>query len=1014
MNRDSPRPGSANHSFGYWLRRRRKALDLTQEALARLVSCSRDAIRKIEADERRPSRGLAERLADKLVVPAEERQAFVDAARRARRAECLAIDDSPLVNASGTAGSVGAAGEHGGVDASGAEPEATPVVGRDYELGQLRGLLARLAAGGGHVVLVEGEPGIGKSRLVGELARYARGHGIPTLATRCYEIERAMPYQPVIDLVVQGLALAPQAALETLPPVSLAEIAALVPTLRQQTEVPALSQDFPEARQARLFRAIEQLFDALAAGRQLVVIADDIHWADDASARFLHFFAREAALKARLVLIAYRAEELAGDERLAALVDSLRREPHARRLPLARLGLAETQALLGGDLALAERLHRETDGNPFFLTSMLHALHAGEISVDAPGDLPLPEALTAAVRTRLAHVPEGARHALDVAAVLGGKFDFESLLAVTKDPEPALLEALETLIGRRLLHEAADGTYDFSHDKLREVAYREISGARRKILHRTAAEALEASDAVHRTAAEALEASGASAWPERDARLAEHYERAQVWDKALHHAWLAAERSQRLFALGDALRWLDRAEALAAVRPDALGARKLADLYAWRGRVRAQAGQTAGAVADIRRVMADAEARADRTAARDALIQLGMTYRRGDDYDRANACLTKALAECRAMRDERAAADTLYHLGTVAWSNHRNGEAIAHHGEAVAVCERLGLANLVAVQAYHGSGEARFNNLEPREAIACYERSIELARAIGDKSYESENLMMIGFANVGVMGLGDYAAAEGKFAAALEIADRADLQWHRGPILLGRDNVGACKGAYGEAFSGMVRTLQWLEGLGQIRYQIMACVFLAQLLIDLGLYTAALEYSDRALALAAESKITFWRGQVRAMHALARLRLGDLDIGPELEREAVHCEARCERMQMLQCRRVLAQLALARGEPAVCLSLAQTLHETARVSGLEEVAATAEHLRGEALLAQGRTEAAAEALAAARRGARRIGRARLILDIERATARLGEEAEADRWSALIERSLEGTSLRAAL
>jgi len=105
---------------------------------------------------------------------------------------------------------------------------------------------------------------------------------------------------------------------------------------------------------------------------------------------------------------------------------------------------------------------------------------------------------------------------------------------------------------------------------------------------------------------------------------------------------------------------------------------------------------------------------------------------------------------------------------------------------------------------------------------------------------------------------------------------------------------------------------------------------------------------------------------------------------------------------------------LARGEPAVCLSLAQTLHETARASELEEVAATAEHLRGEALLAQGRAEAAAEALAAARRSARRIGGARLILDLERATARLGEDAEADRWSALIDRSLEGTPLRAAL
>src|SRR6185503_8565037 len=136
-------------------------------------------------------------------------------------------------------------------------------------------------------------------------------------------------------------------------------------------------------------------------------------------------------------------------------------------------------------------------------------------------------------------------------------------------------------------------------------------------------------------------------------------------------------------------------------------------LYARRGVARAQAGQTEGAVADIRRVIDAARARGDRESARDAVIQLGMTYRRADDYEQATQWLTQALAESRAMNDERHAADTLYHLGTVAWSDGRNREAIAFHQEAVAICERLGLVDLIAVQAYHGRGEAHNNNLEP-------------------------------------------------------------------------------------------------------------------------------------------------------------------------------------------------------------------------------------------------------------------------------------------------------------
>ena len=142
---------------------------------------------------------------------------------------------------------------------------------------------------------------------------------------------------------------------------------------------------------------------------------------------------------------------------------------------------------------------------------------------------------------------------------------------------------------------------------------------------------------------------------------------------------------------------------------------------------------------------------------------------------RPSSASTQALDECRALGDERQAADTLYHLGTVMWSDGRNRDATAYHAEAVEICERLGLSDLVAVQAYHGRGEAHFLNLEQAAAIRCFQRSIELARSIGDKSYESENLMMVAYSYSGYMGFGDYAQARANFEAALEIAQRADL-----------------------------------------------------------------------------------------------------------------------------------------------------------------------------------------------------------------------------------------------
>ncbi len=562
-------------SFGYWLRRRRRALDLTQEALAKRVSCSGFSIRKIEADERRPSRRLAERLAETLAIPDDERRDFLDAARAIRRGGGLRVDAAPLDGDAplGSNAPVDQDSPPDGAPAgdapgtSTAARDVTPFVGRRYEFVLLTDLIARLTAGTGYTVLIEGEPGIGKSRLMREVARFAEARDLPTITTNCYEIERGMPYQPVIDLVSRALDRVPSAALQDMALVSLAELAALVPEVAERVPtLPQLSNDFPEVRQARLPHAVAQLLEASRSGRPFILMVDDIQWADEASAQVLHFLSRQAAACPMLVIYAYRGEEVDNDERFARLVESLRRETGARRIALARLEPGDTSALVAalaqsdtGASGLAARLHDETEGNPFFLISILQSLSEGETLLE-PGSRDgagfLPDALRAAVRVRLAHVPKTLRPTLETAAVLGRRFDFDTLLEVTGKSEEQLLDAVEALVKRHLLREEPDGgVYDFSHDKVREVVYLDIGGARRQLLHRSIAKALErrGEDGTH----------------ERDAQLAEHYQRAHVWTKALQYLVLAAERSQRLFAMREALHWWDRAVALLEMHPRA-------------------------------------------------------------------------------------------------------------------------------------------------------------------------------------------------------------------------------------------------------------------------------------------------------------------------------------------------------------------------------------------------------------------------------------------------------------
>jgi tetratricopeptide (TPR) repeat protein len=1009
-------------SFGYWLRRRRKALDLTQEALAQRVCCSGFTIRKIEADERRPSLHLAERLAAALAIADDERSNFLDAARAQHATGHLRLDPVPI-DPDAPEAAPGASNQSLLDPSLVSASDAGPFVGRNNEYGLLIGLVARLTIGSGYTVLIEGEPGIGKSRLLREVTRYARAQDLPTLATNCYEIERAIPYQPVIELVTRALDRVSAAALGNLSPVSLAELAALVPEVGERfPDLPQLSNDFPEARQARLSRAVGQLLDASRDGRPAVLMVDDIQWADDASAQVLHYLARQAMQRPMLVIYTFRDETVDSNERFAQLVESLRRDTDARRVPLARLDYVDTESLVAA-LAdanldahgLAERLHRETEGNPFFLMSILQSLSEGETRLDtrvrgAPGLVP--DALRAAVRVRLANVPKAIRPLLDTAAVLGRRFDFDTLLDVTGEPEAALLDAVETLVKRHLLREESEGgLYDFSHDKLREVVYRDIGGARRRLLHQTVAESLE-----HR---------GEGPIHERDAQLAGHYERAQIWSKALHYLTLAAERSQKLFAMRDALHWLDRAVALSEAHPESLDAQRCLDLYAQRGAARAQAGQTQGAVADFQRVIDALRASGERAKTRDALIQLGMAYRRADQYDEATACLAEALAESRAMHDARHAADTLYHLGTVAWSTGQNHQAIEYHQQAVEICERKGYNDLTAVQAYHGRGEAHFANAEPEAAIACYTRSLDLGRAIGDKSYESENLMMIGHACLGTRGIGDYPRAIANFDAALDIARAADLQWHLGPTLLGLAHARACTGRYGEAWIEMQNTLHWLDSLNQARYQLIAIDFIGHLLLDLGLNERAAEYMERGIALGHDTGILFWRAAIDTHLAVARSRLGQPVNMPALQATLEQTRRTSERYMMVRCIDGLAEIALAAGDASHCRTYGDELLAIAEQNGLRELEAVARRWRGEALFVEKDFVVAHAELSRAAALAEHIGRVRLQMDTQAALARLldaqdqcdaakrhGTKARA--IAVAIEKSLESSGLEARL
>ncbi|HXF60295.1 MAG TPA: AAA family ATPase, partial [Caldilineaceae bacterium] len=391
----------------------------------------------------------------------------------------------------------------------------TPFVGRAREYNILVCAVQAAADGQGRIILIEGEPGIGKSRLVQEAIAYARGQGMTTLLAHCYQVEQAIPYQPIVDMLDQALAETPARLFLDLPPVYLAELAALAPELGTLLDERPAPPDEGGVRQLRRFRALQQCLELLAGERGLLLAMDDIHWADYPTRQFLHHLATHIARLPILLICTYRSEEAAADPELATFIDSVSRAPQTTRLALDRLTPGDTGALLdlltGSSEAarhLGEWLHAETDGNPFFVISILQSLVEQELlhearpawQVDAQridicdASLALPDALRESVRVRLRRLPTPMRRVLEVAAVLGRRFDFATLAAASGEREDSLLELVEGLLQRQLLREtgAAEAgpyglghDYDFSHDKIREVVYHDISNARRVLLHRS-------------------------------------------------------------------------------------------------------------------------------------------------------------------------------------------------------------------------------------------------------------------------------------------------------------------------------------------------------------------------------------------------------------------------------------------------------------------------------------------------------------------------------------------------
>ena len=447
----------------------------------------------------------------------------------------------------------------------------TCFVGRHQEIAALHTAFEQAWAGCGGLILLAGEPGVGKTRLVHELAAYASRNEARVLLGHCYEGEGAPPFWPWIQIIRTYIANWSPATLEAELGAAAADIAQFIPEVHQQLpDLPSLPALTPEQARFRFFDGVTTFLKHAGCRRPLVLILDDLHWADSLSLLLLQFLAHALSRARLLVVGTYRDVPLEHQPPLKSLLGELVRIPGYQRLFLQGLSQSEVARLIELTIGVApaaavvESLYRQTEGNPFFLTEMVRLLEkergvATFRHASLPSCLALPQGVRDAIHRRLQSLSAPCHRILALASVIGQAFDLETLASVSHTAPGPLLHLLDRMVAAHVITENRDapGHYRFAHALIRETLYASLPTAQRVQTHRQVGTLLEVRLGVYAapypggSTAQELASSSGPAWSE----LAYHFFAAACGGdgaKAIRYAVQAGEQATSLLAYEEA------------------------------------------------------------------------------------------------------------------------------------------------------------------------------------------------------------------------------------------------------------------------------------------------------------------------------------------------------------------------------------------------------------------------------------------------------------------------------
>jgi DNA-binding CsgD family transcriptional regulator len=891
------------------------------------------------------------------------------------------------------------------------QPIRSPVlIGREREVATLQTLIDQARQGRGQVLLLSGEAGIGKSRLLAEGKRQASEQGFLVLQGNCFPTDRSAPYAPLLDLLSSSQTHDLLSPSPTAPSPLARELARLFPGLLDHAsgETPLQPLE-PEQDKRRLFMALTQFFTGLADTQPVLLTVEDVHWSDETSLEFLHHLARRSARHSLLLVLTYRNDEIHSE--LRHWLAQLDREHLAQESVLSPLSKAEVEAMLRAifdrkqmmPTAILEAIYELTEGNPFFIEEILKSLILTNTIVSGnemwerqpPGELHIPRSVQDAVQLRLEQVSSAAQQVVMLAAVAGRRFDFAFLQQITQQEEQTLLTLMKELIAAQLVVEESEEQFAFRHALTREAIYRQLLLRERKALHHTIAETMEQLYA-----------------PALDTHLtevADHFYEAGVWEKALSYARRAGETALALYAPRAAIEQFTRA--LKATHY--LKASKLPTLYRLRGQAYETLGDFEQARADYERAIHAAHEAGEGEMEWQATIDLGSLWA-GREYERTGTFFRQAVTLAETLSDPTLRAHSLNRLGNWLVNTGQVQEGLEAHQQALDVFQRqhdrAGMA-----QTFDLLGMVLDWIGNTVQGAQQRERAIALFRLLGDKKSLSTSLVSALFSatpaaryETGFVIVRSPEECERDAREAVELARQIDWPAGEAYAELG---IGLLLASFGQFGRGLAHVHQALQIAQEIEHQQWMCgayCYLGQIYVLMLSPALALRELSTGLPLAKTLGSAWWMDFLRACQALAYLQLGEGKQAEATLKAVMPREQEPRTMPERSLTWAWGELALAQGEAQVALEIAERLIASAQGQLLAQVPPQPIpqllKLKGEALGATKRLSEAVEALEEAKRGALLRREAPLLWQIHRSLGqvyrRLKREEQAQgEWAA---------------